>query len=144
MAIKRRCDSCGEQYTAERKTSKYCGPTCRVRASRGATVRPIDSAPSRKTKRSVATPQQIGDASSITETMKDELREADRLNTVLGQAALNLSLRIDSGRDTGSAIASLTKEMRATYELAMRGITTGASPLDELLKKRLERLRTSG
>lgn len=138
--VKRHCDSCGKEYQPERKTSKYCGPTCRVRASRGAVVRPIGSARSSKSKTVVVSDQQLSDASSVTEMMKIDLRKADRLNTVLGQAALTLSLRIDSGRDTGSALASLTKEMRATYELAMRGTQSDDSPLDELMRKRLGRL----
>lgn len=32
--MKRKCDVCGKEYEAKRKTSKYCSNTCRSRASR--------------------------------------------------------------------------------------------------------------
>lgn len=34
--VERACDGCGKRYEARRVTSKYCGGTCRTRASRAA------------------------------------------------------------------------------------------------------------
>lgn len=49
MGIKRRCQSCGDPYTAERDTSLYCGPACRKRESRKRQAGDPGAIPARRT-----------------------------------------------------------------------------------------------
>lgn len=57
-----------------------------------------------------------------------ELEAVGRLDSVLGQVALLLAGRIDVGVETGSGMASLTRELRATMQAA----TAGAAGVDRL------------
>ena len=81
---------------------------------------------------------------SLTETISAELAEAGRLNTGLGLAALALAQRIESGRGTDSAAASLTRELRVTLEAATAGARVAASPLAQMRDELAERRRRSG
>ena len=65
-----------------------------------------------------------------------ELEAADRLDTVLGQAALVLARRIESPMETGSSIASMTKQLRETLADALKGAQRVADPLDEIRARR--------
>ena len=119
--MQRRCESCGKTYEAARKTSKFCGGTCRVRASRGAL------APSEATLAVLPDPDP---SSGLVAMVEKELRDAGRLDTFLGQAAVTLARRIMADQDTGSAIASLNREMRATVTEAMKGAAVARSAVD--------------
>ena len=72
--------------------------------------------------------------------MRAELEGVGRLETSLGQAALVLAQRIEGVRESGSAVASLTREMRATLVEATRGAKAQESRLesyrDELAARR--------
>lgn len=48
MGIKRRCQSCGKPYTAERDTSRYCGPACRQREMRKRRAGDPEAIPARR------------------------------------------------------------------------------------------------
>jgi hypothetical protein len=72
--------------------------------------------------------------------VRRELDVAGRGASALGQAALLLAERIDAGTDTGSVVAALSRELRATLEAATRA----ASPrrpdrVDELRQRRQRR-----
>lgn len=75
----------------------FCSPTCRKRAARGALV------PSQRP------PAPLG-GGGLARAVTEELEEAGRLETVLGQAALMLARRIDADRDTGAGMAALGRE----------------------------------
>ena len=126
--MQRACDSCGQQYETKRATSRFCGERCKKRAQRGHVIDMRDTRP--------ATPVVTG----LTAATRSELEEAGRAETALGQAALALAARIESGADTGSAVASLTREGRATLEAATANAARAASPLDELRSRRAKRL----
>ena len=68
-----------------------------------------------------------------------ELEAAHRTTTAMGQAALVLAARLDSGLDNGTALASLAKEWRATLEAATADSSTDQSPLDLLRERRMAR-----
>lgn len=119
--MQRRCESCGKSYEAARKTSKYCGGTCRVRASRGALAPAVSPL--------AALPDPSPDTGLVAMVEK-ELRDAGRLDTFLGQAAVALARRIVADQDTGSAIASLNREMRATVADAVKGASVARSAVD--------------
>lgn len=131
--MKRKCDSCGKAYEAKTARSKFCGPTCRVRASRGAVVVALNP-PSQDTD------QPKADAAGIAPAVARQLEEAKRLDTPLGQAALTLARRIDSSRDTGAAMASMTRELRATLADALQGVAQEGNRVDDLRARRLKRL----
>ena len=130
----RPCASCGKPFEGVRSTARYCSGACRKRAQRGAKVSQI--------RPDVTEAGETG----LVAAVKRELTEADRLETALGQATVRLAERIDSGADTGSAVASLTRELRATLEAATAGARVAASPLaqmrDELAERR--RARSAG
>ena len=73
-----------------------------------------------------------------------ELVEAGRLETALGQATLAVARRIDENRDTGSAMASLSRELRVTLEQAVAGARVPASPLEQMRDELAERRRLRG
>lgn len=124
--IERQCDHCGTTYEAARPSSKFCGPTCRQRHRRNpelAVTAPVAGiAPAESTGVYAAT--------------LAELNAAGRATTSTGTAALALAARIDSGLDTGSALAALVKQHVLTMAEALRGAQVVASPLDELRRRR--------
>lgn len=127
--MRRRCDSCGSEYEAKRKTSKFCSTRCRVRAhERQETVAEFPLQP----------PEALGEGSGPVETVTRRiLGEAERVDTVLGQQAITLAGRLDRpGSDTGSSVAALSKEFRAVMDAAMAGVGVAADPLDELRARR--------
>jgi hypothetical protein len=127
IPLRRRCDVCAEQYEAKRATSKFCSPKCRVRAGRDR-------------RQGVDVPAQVevagATSSGVAAATRVELDAAGRTDTARGQVALALAARIDSGRDTGSALAVLAKEHRAALDAAVQGAAKTASPLDELRLRR--------
>lgn len=125
--MERPCDVCGGIYEAKRPSSKFCSATCRQRAARGAPTNHV--AP--------VTPLPTSTETGPVETeAKRHLSGLGRESTVLGQAALALARRLDAGRDTGTAMASLAKQLQATLDSATEGVTTAADPLDELRARR--------
>lgn len=117
--MERACDGCGRPYEAKRKTSRFCSDLCRAR-NKGASGEP-------------EAPSLNGHVAASTRAM---LEKAERVETPLGASALLLASRIDSAQDTGSALAALNKEWRATLAQATDGVKMAASPLDELKARR--------
>lgn len=126
--IVKKCETCGRQYEAASARARFCGNTCRSRAHRAAggregravagdNVRPLHVAPPAPAQRS----------EGLAATVERQLEDAGRLDTWEGQGALALARRIESGRDTGSAIASLHRELRAAISEALKGVGTTES-----------------
>ncbi len=72
----------------------------------------------------------------LLEALRRELAAAGRLDTALGQQALALAVKLSSPFDTGSAMAAVSRELRAVREEALRGAEQVADPLDELRLRR--------
>lgn len=132
--MQRPCDVCGNAYEAKRATSKYCSSGCRIRACRAA-EKPAEP------------PVQIGVAAQaafrggLYESTLARLEEVGRLETVLGQQALFLAQRLESSLlDSGSSLASLSKELRAVMDAALDGVAKAADPVDELRRRREAKL----
>ena len=127
--MERPCDICGTKYAAKRATSRYCSAKCRMRASRGA--KPASSF--------VATPR--ADIGPVEAATMAELRLVGRLDASLGQQCIALARRLDEpGSDTGSAMASVSRELRATLGEAKRGAGSATAPQqlrDELAERRV-------
>lgn len=120
------CAACGVAFEAQRATAKYCGATCRKRGNRRGEVVVLAAAP----------------VVGLVEATRGELAAAGRLDTVLGQQALTLAERITNPRDTGSAIAALSRELSRVMAEAVKG-AAAADPLDELRARR-DRIRSAG
>ncbi len=170
----RPCVVCGKTFEAATARARYCGATCRSRANRSGaskpttpattpattaatTPSPAPTAATVTTLHAVPTPPATSEADRVPEggvdvagdlvaTLTRELRDAGRLDTWQGQSALALAVRLEhSAADTGSAVASLTRELRAAVTEAMKGVGAQKSAVEKLrddLKKRRERTGT--
>lgn len=137
--MKRKCDSCGRAYEAKTKRSRYCKrPEC---------VRERERERKRKGKKPAATVVQLPDRSAETSDAPDsattyaaalrELREANRVDSALGQAALRLAARIDaSATDSGSALAAMVRQLQQTLRAATADASVDGDPIDELRARR--------
>jgi hypothetical protein len=137
--MQRRCDSCGKPYEAKRATSRFCGPNCRVRASRGVLAPPVVA-----DEPLTVLPGGASPSSGLREATERRLVDAGCLDTWQGQAALDLARRIEgSAADTGSAYAALQRELRAAMAEALKGSATPQSAVsrhqDELARRRRRR-----
>lgn len=143
------CPVCSGEFEAKRSTAVYCSAACRQRGHRAGGTDAV------KAKRSdgpavvvlggpgfreavIPRPSPpAGSVRSVAAVTERTLLDADRLDTVLGQQALALAMRLDlSAADTGSAVASLSKELRAVLAEALAGVKTRTSALDELRERR--------
>ena len=124
--MERTCDSCGKPYDAKRPNSRFCGPACRVRASRGAVI-DLPERPQTSSRTAAAT--------------REELDAVGMAESALGAACLALAERIDGGQDTGAGLASLVGRLAATLETAKRNGVLVADPVDDLAQRRIAKLR---
>ena len=122
----RPCDSCRKPYTAKRPNSRFCCESCRKRKSR-APKPPV----------AVLVPAE----GELTVVTRSELEAAGRVGSAVGQAALLIAKHLDAGAETGSSVAALVREHRATLGEALRGVKVAGDPLDELRALR-DRKRT--
>lgn len=124
------CEVCGESFEAKRPSARYCGATCRQRAKRGASLTVVPEPPSDAT-------------APLVEATRATLETAGVLGTVSGQASLILAARIAAGRDTGAAIASMTKQLEASVAAALASVSR-ADQMDEVTQRRDAKLRAAG
>ena len=122
MAVTVTCGQCGESFEAERRTRKYCGDRCRQQAKR-------------RVPPGVAEAIAPGLPQLVTLTRK-ELEQLGKVDTVLGAQALTVAERMTSAKDTGSAIAALSREL----DRIMLRLRSGAkSQEDEVASARRRR-----
>lgn len=145
--MERSCEVCSKPYQAQRASSRFCSSSCRGQAKhlRDSGVGP----PARVSKAQaaagvvpslpvVSVPVPAG--TGVAGVLRAELLAAGRLDTALGQSALCLADRIDLGQDTGSGLASLSRELRSAREAALEGVTGRVSELDAARAERQRRL----
>jgi hypothetical protein len=123
------CNGCGADFEAKRATAQYCSSTCRSRGNR-------------KKPAAVVVPDGPSE-SGLKQAIIAELIQADRLDTVLGQQALELAGWMASPTASASGVAALSKELRALMTEATKGVAVAADPLDELRARR-DRIRSAG
>ena len=133
--MRRPCDRCGREYDAERPSSRYCTDKCRVEASRARRRGLPVSVMAAVTE--LEPPIQA--PSGLVSSTSAQLEAAGRLGSPMGQAALVLAARIESGHEHGSAVAALTRELRSTLEAALDGVRPAADAVDELRLRREQR-----
>lgn len=129
--MKRACDSCGNDYEAKRASSKFCSTLCRMRAHRSA-ANASSQPPSSDTDEERTAP------ADVTRTTRLELEAADAVDSTLGQLALKLAHRIDTGNraDSAAGVTAMSKELRTLLDLATGRTTSAADPLDQLKARR--------
>lgn len=117
--MERRCDSCDQPYQPKNAKSRFCSDTCRQRSHRAGEVVPL---------RDVEPP--------VTAATRATLEAAGRLATPAGAVALALAQKLDLGRDTGSAMASLAKQHLASLAEAVKGAPPELDLVDDLRARR--------
>ena len=125
--MQRHCDHCGRPYEARRSTSKFCGSSCRGKASLALKVSPLPVVPSPN-----------GDG-PCARAARVALESVDRLETPSGAAAMGLAAVLDEGSPSGTA--AVAKEYRAAMDAALAGVAAEADLVDELRARREQRFR---
>lgn len=118
MSLKRDCEECGTPFEAKTKRARFCKTACRVKANRRPTK--IGRAKARAGGGDVAAEVVELDASGagvveddggLVSQVRQTLQSIGALATVAGMAALRVARQIDKGEDSGSAVATLSKEL---------------------------------
>lgn len=125
------CASCGKGFKPKNvgRPPRFCSPNCRKLAVKD---------------RAKALPESRvsvleGGAAGVASAVRAELVEGKREATSAGVRALALAERIDLRADTGSALASLDKQLAMTLAEALQGVAQAADPVDELRARRAAR-----
>jgi hypothetical protein len=137
--VKRSCGHCGVKFVPVRSTQKFCSPRCRVATHRAAAVK-TPTVPGK------ATPLAASHSKDgqLERSTRAELEAGERVDTMLGQAALALAREIDAGRNSGSVVGGLVRELRNTMAAALVGAGKKDDPVDEFTSRRKERLAGRG
>lgn len=130
------CAECGADFTPARG-GRFCSRTCAQRARRKARrdVAAPAAAPPIERPRAAS-----GSDGELEASVREELVKAKRESTFLGKSALALARQVDAGRDTGSVVTSLIRELRNTMAAATLGADRPDDPLDEITERRRARL----
>jgi hypothetical protein len=110
-----------------RQDQRYCSERCSKKARRAEAVVPLHKPDKDRT-----------ELPSLVDSVRAELRRAAAESSGLGVSALLLATQIDGRQESGSSLAALNRELRATLAEATRGqVKSGlASMRDELAERR--------
>lgn len=126
------CKECGKVIEAKTRARVFCGTTCRKRASeRDKAVRKSGGLAPVSSISPAETPDLPSEAALVATTRR-ELEEAGVADTVNGQIALRLAEKLSQPGDTGSAMASLARQLATAMSDALASGTKKADALDEL------------
>lgn len=132
------CAHCGTAFAAQSSRASYCSSSCRGKAKRQRERSPEPQPPA------AAGPGATPAAGGLVSTVAAELTKASVLDTIPGRAALALAYRIESPMETGSAAASMTKELSRLVEEA-KALTPkqqdGIDELDDTVSTKLRLVR---
>ena len=115
--FERTCEQCGTAFETSRRQARFCSATCRSRAHRGKPALSVvaGESPKPSTKREPAPPPVYD---TLAEQVRTLLTEAKALDTIAGMAAIRVAQQIDRGGDSGSAVATLSKELSRLVDAA--------------------------
>lgn len=130
------CAQCGEEFEAKRSTAKFCGTRCRQQ-SRRAMPRKRDE---HQATDDAATDEGLPRILVVTRTEVERLKKTD---TVLGQQALELAARLASPKDTGSAIAAVSRELDRVMLRLQSGAAKAEDQLAAARRRRDEKRRAA-
>jgi len=123
------CAQCTTEFEARRATAKFCSSTCRSRANR---------APAAAANASTKGKKPGSAASDFEAATRKELVRLNKLDSMLGQQALVVARRLANGAETGSAVATLSKEHSRLMGL-LSGKAGAGDEIDEVARKRDEK-----
>ena len=122
------CEQCGNEYLAQRSTARFCSDVCRSAATKAkarnaanaqlTADETVVSIVGRKASvKAPRTPPNPG-AGGVEKTLTREL--GDALDTSVGQQAVILARRIDSGNDTSAGLVAASKQLLLLTAAALR------------------------
>ena len=119
------CAICGKEFEAKRSTAKYCSDRCRQLAKRRRTDEPAE----------------VAHSSKLVGEITKELKKLRRLDSVDGQLALELAIKITTPGMTG--VATLSRELRSLRREIRMTVAppkpTGPKPVDMVAEARKRR-----
>jgi hypothetical protein len=134
--VKVSCKECSKLFEAKTRAATFCGVNCRKRSSlrdiearKEGNLAPVSAISAPDT--AVSPPE-----SALVASTRRELAEAGVEDTVNGQIALRLAQKLSQPGDTGSAMASLARQLSAAMAEALAAGTKTADGLDELAERR--------
>lgn len=151
----RECEDCGREYKAKRSTARFCSSTCRTRARRAAKAAEAATTPVLQPDEP-AQPEEPTDEGGKAEhglvrAVRKELLDADALDTVAGQLALQIARRIAD--PDGAGVSTLSKELRSLLTEAKGAVAPEPDPtptpepedaLEEVRRRRAEQRAAAG
>lgn len=139
--MQRQCHACPKTFEG-RKDAKYCSGACRERTRRRRLAAGVAAGTEEESAAVVGLPVRGPDVppKPLVAAVEKQLRKAERLETVAGQMAMVLAERLAAGLDTGSAQATLSRELTARMAEALAGATIEPDELDELAIRRLKKV----
>jgi hypothetical protein len=130
--VKVSCAKCQTLFEARTRQATFCSVKCRQASSRedrearkDGKIAPVSS----------ISPAETSDSppvSSLVAITLAKLEEAEAVETVEGQIALRLAEKLAGTGDTGSAMASLARQLSAAMSEALAAGTKKTDVLDEL------------
>jgi len=124
----RKCDECGKPFTAKTARAKFCKTACRVKWNR----RPAAKAATAAAKEPQAAPVAPPASGGLVSQVAADLAKAGVLDTIPGRSALALAYRVESPMETGSAAATMTRELSRLVEEARTLMPKQQDGIDEL------------
>jgi len=112
VAFEKACEECGHEFTAKKTSARFCGAACRVRANRKL-HRQQQTSPEQQEEAPAIPPR-----GGLIGQVAADLIAAGVLETTPGRAALALAVRIESPMETGSAAATMTRELTRLMDAA--------------------------
>lgn len=128
------CAYCGNPFEGQKSSAKYCSGTCRAKFSKNGGPELPPPSPV------VEVDHQV---EGLMDAVRSELDAAGRLNSMVGQHALELANRIVNAPGMNAGVAAMSKELSRVMSEALRTSTTTVNPLDELRARR-DRKRRAG
>lgn len=127
------CGVCETEFEAKRASAKYCGDRCRQLAKRKRDAASADEV--EQADASTKGTDGSGRKSDLAAAVRKQLVDAERLDTVAGQLALELAAQVTAAGATG--IAGLSKELRTVMDEAL----AGAKPKGPVIKDQVAEAR---
>lgn len=127
MTISATCAGCGRQFEAKSPRAKWCTESCRKRVQRGAPLH--DEAVARAAE---------AEKSDLVRSLRRELDDAGRLDTVAGQLAMTLAKQVVIAGVGG--IAGLSKQLLQVRAEALRGAPQ-RDPRGRVVESELDKAR---
>lgn len=125
------CKECRQPFEAKTRAATFCGTACRKRSSNRDIAARGSSDLAPVTPIAPPVPVSEPEVGLVAETRR-ALMEADAVETVNGQIALTLAKKLALAVDTGSAMASLARQLSVSMADALAQGEQQTDALDEL------------